>query len=77
MIREIFLRQWGLDARGLQAAGLWVEELGDGDGGLLMIGPAERRTLLAALAEAAALSEAEGTGEGMEKYLIRFWPAQP
>ncbi|GAP48845.1 hypothetical protein [Streptomyces azureus] len=25
--------------------------------------------------EAAALSEQEGTGEGMEKYLVQFWPA--
>ncbi|MFF8636015.1 hypothetical protein ACF052_17690 [Streptomyces pilosus] len=26
-------------------------------------------------AEAAALSEGEGTGHGVERYLIRFWPA--
>ncbi|MBC2907005.1 hypothetical protein [Streptomyces cupreus] len=28
-------------------------------------------------AEAAALSEDEGTGEGVEKYLVQFWPAKP
>jgi hypothetical protein len=26
-------------------------------------------------AEAAALSEGEGTGHGVEKYLVQFWPA--
>ncbi|MGV9499418.1 hypothetical protein [Streptomyces sp. XY006] len=26
--------------------------------------------------EAAALSEQEGTGEGVEKYLVQFWPAK-
>ncbi|MFF4258427.1 hypothetical protein ACFY1L_45290 [Streptomyces sp. NPDC001663] len=28
-------------------------------------------------AEAAAMSEAEGTGEGGEKYLVQFWPSRP
>ncbi|MFJ6662227.1 hypothetical protein ACIQNG_38680 [Streptomyces sp. NPDC091377] len=26
--------------------------------------------------EAAALSEGEGTGEGVERYLVQFWPAE-
>ncbi|WP_185930927.1 MULTISPECIES: hypothetical protein [unclassified Streptomyces] len=33
------------------------------------------RVSCAGRAEAAALSEGEGTGHGVERYLIRFWPA--
>ncbi|MEV8037380.1 hypothetical protein ACFYW8_31000 [Streptomyces sp. NPDC002742] len=33
------------------------------------------RVHCAGRAEAAALSEGEGTGHGVERYLVRFWPA--
>lgn len=34
------------------------------------------RVSCAGRSEAAALSEQEGTGEGVEKYLIQFWPVK-
>ncbi|GAA2565597.1 hypothetical protein GCM10010398_63560 [Streptomyces fimbriatus] len=35
------------------------------------------RAYCAGRAEAAALSEGEGVGEGVERYLVQFWPARP
>lgn len=34
------------------------------------------RVSCAGRGEAAALSELEGTGEGVEKHLVQFWPAK-
>ncbi|MEU6521996.1 hypothetical protein ABZ892_03920 [Streptomyces sp. NPDC046924] len=40
-------------------------------------GPWRVRAYCAGRAEAAALSEGEGVGEGLETYLVQFWAAKP
>ncbi|MGW3632314.1 hypothetical protein ACWD7F_19475 [Streptomyces sp. NPDC005122] len=40
-------------------------------------GPWRVRVSCVGRAAAAALSEGEGTGLGVERYLVQFWPAQP
>jgi hypothetical protein len=39
-------------------------------------GPWRVRVSCAGRAEAASLSEGEGSGEGVERYLVQFWPAK-
>jgi hypothetical protein len=57
---------------------VWSMDLGRADDVITLAdsgGSWRVRVSCAGRGEAAALSEQEGTGEGVEKYLVQFWPA--
>jgi hypothetical protein len=57
---------------------VWSMDLGRADDVITLAdsgGSWRVRVSCAGRREAAALSEQEGTGEGVEKYLVQFWPA--
>ncbi|MFD5952005.1 hypothetical protein ACFWAZ_39045 [Streptomyces collinus] len=57
---------------------VWSMSLGRAEDVILLAdsgGSWRVRVSCAGRSEAAALSEQEGTGEGVEKYLVQFWPA--
>ncbi|PLW65314.1 hypothetical protein C0036_27190 [Streptomyces sp. DJ] len=68
----------GFDSSSGEVA-VWSMSLGRTDEAFTLgsAGPWHVRASCRGRAEAAALSEGEGTGEGVEQYLVQFWPAKP